>query len=483
MVEPGRNQPCPCGSGKKFKQCHGKPGGSTASPQERAWQQLRRALDGFPARMLRFVGQTYGPGAVHEAWAEFLLWPEDDPAFDPDTPHMPVFMPWFFHRWAPDPHETSVQDESVHGRSPSSMMLERRARRLDPRLRRYLEACVETPFSFHEILRCDPGVGFRTRDVFVGTEHEVLERTASRSFQVGDSFFGQVVTSDGVTLMEASGRYVIPPREKIEIIDLREQMKEGVSPPTPETLGDWDLELREAYLDITDMIVHRPSPLLQNTDGEDIEFHRLSFEIGSAQEAFAALKHLSFGETEGELLESAELDEEGRVHRVFLAWTVPGNRAHAGWDNTVLGEIEIDGTRLVANFNSAERAARFREVVEECLGEDARYEGAEVQSLEEAMREQPATDAPPERGEGPDLSESPEVRERIREMMHAHYERWLDEEIPALGGLSPLKAVQNPAGREKVEALIDDIERTGRRMEPPLDDDVIRSLRERLGLI
>ena len=24
----GRNQPCPCGSGKKYKMCHGRPGGA-----------------------------------------------------------------------------------------------------------------------------------------------------------------------------------------------------------------------------------------------------------------------------------------------------------------------------------------------------------------------------------------------------------------------------------------------------------------------
>jgi len=24
--EPGRNSPCPCGSGKKYKLCHGRPG-------------------------------------------------------------------------------------------------------------------------------------------------------------------------------------------------------------------------------------------------------------------------------------------------------------------------------------------------------------------------------------------------------------------------------------------------------------------------
>jgi len=28
----GRNDPCPCGSGKKFKKCHGAEGGSSAGP-------------------------------------------------------------------------------------------------------------------------------------------------------------------------------------------------------------------------------------------------------------------------------------------------------------------------------------------------------------------------------------------------------------------------------------------------------------------
>jgi hypothetical protein len=29
----GRNDPCPCGSGKKFKQCHGRAGGTAAAQQ------------------------------------------------------------------------------------------------------------------------------------------------------------------------------------------------------------------------------------------------------------------------------------------------------------------------------------------------------------------------------------------------------------------------------------------------------------------
>lgn len=283
--------------------------------------------------------------------------------------------------------------------------------------------------------------------------------------------------------MEASGPYVIPRREKIGLIVLKERMNAGVAPATPETLGDWDIELREAYLDITDALVHPSRPTLRNTDGEDLRFHSLGFEVESAQRAFDALKHLAWDCTESELLDSAELDEDGRVRRASFAWTVAGNRVHEGWDNTVLGQIEIDGTRLVASVNSAERAARFREIVEECLGEDARHDGTEVQSLEDAMLERASGGGASEPSEGPDLSEHPEVQERIRELMSAHYESWPTKAVPALGGTSPLEAVQEPAGREKVKALIDQMERDGRRMKRPLDEAVVRSLRERLGLV
>ena len=31
MERPGRNEPCYCGSGKKYKNCHGRPGGMAAA--------------------------------------------------------------------------------------------------------------------------------------------------------------------------------------------------------------------------------------------------------------------------------------------------------------------------------------------------------------------------------------------------------------------------------------------------------------------
>ena len=483
MMEAGRNDPCPCGSGKKYKQCHGGANQTRTSPEERVWRALRRVLEGCPTMMFRFVQDVYGPAAIEEAWDEFTLWESDDPEFDPDTPHLHVFMPWFYHKWAPDPADSSIEDVSLHHRSPSSVLIEKRGRRLDPLLRRYVEGCVRAPFSFHEIVRTDPGVGFRARDVLTGEEHEVLERSASRTMQTGDVFFGQLVTCDGATLLEACSPHPIPPREKLRLIDLRERIEGDPLGPSPEPLEDWDTELREAYLKIMDGLINPRLPRLQNTDGEEIAFHRLVFEIGSARRAFDALKHLSLDEPETELLESADHDAEGELRRVSFAWKAPGNPMHKSWENTVHGHIEIDGDQLVASVNSRERAVRLKGIVEKSLGEDARHRITEIESVEDALGRARARPKEPDERRAPSLADHPEIRDRIRELTSAHYEGWVSEEIPALGGLTPLQAVKDKAGREKVEALITQMERDGRRMEPPLDETVLRRLRQRLGLV
>lgn len=481
-MEAGRNDPCPCGSGKKFKSCHGRPNRAQDSAEEAAWHKLRRVLDGYPAMMLRFVSQVYGRDAINEAWDEFTLWESDDPHFDPDTPHLEVFLPWLYHQWAPDPANTSIADASLHGRSPTSVLLERRGRRLDPTLRRYLEGCLDAPFSFHEVLLCDPGRALRTRDLLTGVEHDVFERSASRTLQAGDTFFGQLVSSEGITLLEGCGPHAIPPREKLGLIDFRERVTSG-RPLSTEALKDWDIEVREEYLTFADHLMNPPAPRLQNTDGEEIVFHRLFFEIDSPRRALDTLKHLALDETEDDLLEEAELDSDGEVQRLAFAWKVGGNAMHRSWENTVHGNIEIDGRELRADVNSAERAARLRGILEERLREGIRHTRTEIESVGVAMSRSQASSGAGGTPERSSWADKPEVLDRIREMTAAHYESWVSEEIPALGGLTPLEAIRDRVGREKVEALITSMERSGSQVDPPVDEGVFARIRERLGLV
>jgi hypothetical protein len=44
-------------------------------------------------------------------------------------------------------------------------------------------------------------------------------------------------------------------------------------------------------------------------------------------------------------------------------------------------------------------------------------------------------------------------------MIGKHWESWVDQNIPALGGKTPRKAIKTADGREAVEALLQDAER------------------------
>jgi hypothetical protein len=483
-MTPGRNDPCPCGSGKKYKHCCWRAAVASAdSPEALSWRRVRRALDEFSmaSTMLPFVAETYGPDAIEEAWEEFTG--AEEP-FDPETPHIQVFMPWFFHRWSPDPYSTEVADDAaLHERSPTEIFLERRRARLDPVIRRYLGSCLEAPFSFHEILRCDPGHGFQARDIFTGEERAVLERMATQGMQPGDIVFGQLVPAEGITILEAASLCFIPPIYKIELIDFRKELLRGEPRFTAATLCEWDLELIKRYLGIMEKVLHPQVPKLHNTDGEPLEMHRLVFDIDSPEKVLDALKSLDVGRSEEEFLAATERTARGEFKCVQFNWTKPGNRLHESWSTTIVGHIEIKGRRLLAELNSARRAQEFETLVEERLGGEARLRADRIQSVEKMLAERNRAPGNSVReAESDALAEHPEVQARVQQMMAEHFERWVTEKIPALNGQTPLEAVRDPDSREKVMALVIEAERNARRMKPPVDPVTLRRVREQLGL-
>lgn len=131
----GRNDPCSCGSGKKYKHCClRQQDADLQKPADLNWRRLHRLFPEFKRDMVRFIENTYGAEAFDEAWHEFMLRDEGEETFDMDSFHLPVFMPWFFHRWTPEPEQTCVTDIALHGKAPTATYLERKARRLDPTL-------------------------------------------------------------------------------------------------------------------------------------------------------------------------------------------------------------------------------------------------------------------------------------------------------------------------------------------------------------
>jgi hypothetical protein len=484
-MKTGRNDPCPCGSGRKFKHCCMLAARvSDDAPADLVWRRMRVLLDGHVADMLRFIEHRYGSMALVEAWDEFTCF--EDVEFDPQSPFMQLFMPWFFHCWSPDPEATEVLDQSLHGANPTQVYLASRGRRVDPLLRRYLESLLTEAFSYFEVVSCDPGHGMQLRDIMTSEEHQVTERSASKGVQRGDILFGQLAKVERLTMLEASNCFAISPREKAPIVALRSQIAAAHSPITHEVLRDYDFEMLALFHDIAERAFDPKLPELQNTDGEPLSPRKLIFDLDiPPQTAFDALKHLALDQSDEALLSEATTDPNGNLASVCFPWKKRGNEVHAEWDNTVLGTIVIDGARLTAEVNSEARADAALKAIEVALGDHAQFRVTQIQSMEKLLADARASGGVRSGAAAEEhkrLAESPEVRAKLAEMMAAHFERWVDQPIPALDGRTPLDAVKDADGRDIVESLVIEAERSGRAMNPPIGEAVFQRLRERLGL-
>jgi hypothetical protein len=68
--------------------------------------------------------------------------------------------------------------------------------------------------------------------------------------------------------------------------------------------------------------------------------------------------------------------------------------------------------------------------------------------------------------------ESPEIQAALRAYLEDYERQWVDDHIPALGGLTPREALQHPASRRDLLALLDDMPEVESGMSP----DRIRAL-------
>ncbi len=487
-MKPGRNDPCPYGSGKKYKQCCLKT--KQAQPKDEfLWRRIRRAIEGSPEKLLKFADSHFGREALLEAWDKFLPpWDDGhDEPFDPGTPHMPIFMPWFFYDWLPDPDDTSVKPEALDGRTLGQAYLDKKGKRLDPLYACYVEQCCAAPFSFYDVISVQPGEGFVLRDIFTGEETDVTEHSGSRQTQVGNIMFAKLVKIDQLAMLEACAPVMFPPIEKSAILDLRKKIHKRKLPLTAELLKEYTYDMLDIYHDIADRLLNPRMPELRNTDGDPLVFNKLIYNLDCfPREALDVLKQLNLTEDDESILTDAELDATGELHKIEFAWQKSGNKKHKDWDNTILGHLRIEGATLTAEVNSENRAQQFKTLMEKLLPGKARYKTIVIESpqamLAHSEKEGDSAQAKQRQKEQDELNSRPEVQAQIAEYMRQHYRDWPSKKLPALKGKTPLQAVKIKDGKEMVEALLMEFEQRGKHSNPPLDPTIIAELREKLGL-
>ena len=379
----GRNEPCPCGSGRKYKACHLDDPGEIA-PVEPA-RALQHKLDAWLSQpnmqrigeeVLREIGfraPTGGDGAA--------------------------------------PVDPMVADIVLFDRGGLRRFLDVRGALLPAAERALGQTWLPSRRSLHEVQTVKPGASLTLRDLRAdGRIVEVADRSISGQVQPLDLLClrlladggGGFVTSDGV---------LVPRFQRRHVLDLLDS-------------GDG--------LDLLRWIVTpAPMPRMSNTEGEPLRLITVAYRVTDPAAAAVALGKKLRDEGDGRFVET--------VVRHGQEW--------------IRGSITLDGDRATIDANSEKRAARLeRTLLQAAPG--ARLIRREERGFEEAMDE--------ERAKGPakepiDVATHPELAEAMEEFIRRTEANWVDEAIPALGGLTPREAAADRAARPELEALLDDM--------------------------
>jgi SEC-C motif len=482
----GRNEPCPCGSGRKYKACC--LGRSSASDLE--FDRASQAHESLTPKLLAFALNEIDPEIIPDALGDFTE-RELQGELSPDGPMSVLFLPWMLYNWVFE--LAPVGKGKGFETTIAEMFFGKYAERLTADELELLNSNIGCPFSLCEVVEVKPGAGLRLFDLLRRIEYEVVERTSSNQLRRGEIIY--CATSDlwGVKSNVAAGPYALQPTSKIEVLRLRKWIVEetGKDRITSAILDEFEFEIRALYLDLIRAMFAPPT--LLNMDGHRLAPRKLIFEIASADKAFDALKNLAEGESETELLSDAVV-ENGKIKKVEIPWLGGTGEARKRLGGPVLlGTVKIEETRLVVEVNSEERAATITALIEERLGGSATYDKTVIEPMPSQARELlegrkarggvAADLSLMENGIRPLSDEgSAEMQRFLTERARLHWETWLDLPVPALDNMTPRKAAEVPEGRELLESLLLSFE--NRDHHPPDDPFTpnVAELRRQLGM-
>jgi hypothetical protein len=402
---PGRNDPCHCGSGRKYKKCHLDADRKAAAGPDDVHARDRRLLGEMLDLAVLRCGDRWLPRELRR------LSPEES---------LMVSVQW------------AAYELPIDGRPLVEHFLE--TARLSEEERGWIDAQRRAWLGIWEVLSVTAGEKVVVRDLLTGESRTVLERQGSRTLRARDAVLARVVDHDGVSLFCGMHARSLPPFDAAEVVrDVRAKLRIRKNDVPVDRLrgkraGVFMIRRWSEAVDDMDERLSRP-PALANTDGEAFAFITDRFTFDRADRK-AVEDRLAAIEGAGD----ADV-QDGETTFAILRGT------------TVIAMLFVADGALRVETNSEQRAAAIRRTIEEACGDLIRHRSLAQQDPLQMVASAPA---PPEPTE--------EEQHLVRELKRQHYAKWLDESIPALRGKTPRQAARSRAGRMDLDLLLRHIE-------------------------
>ncbi|MBI5141954.1 MAG: SEC-C domain-containing protein [Nitrospirae bacterium] len=447
----GRNDLCPCGSGKKYKKCCLAGDNQFESRRRDEAQAVQMALSWLADHYPEETAQAYYEGFMGDMTDEELELLERLPS-GPEK-----MMRINIGEWMLADGYLLIDGKP---RRAIDLILGARGPLLPVLGREWLKELGKLPMSIYEVREARPGEGLQIADLLAPAAAPVwvLERSASKSLVKWDVFGARLVRLNDVWVFSGA----LYPFGRGEGIDCRDEILDIIGSEKPREADMRNLVgsiIIDAWLGGLVAIDERPLPtFIDASTGDNILFTTDHYRVTDW--------------TEFERILEAQEDVDGDRDNGWNRFVELGNgqfRSRASMMPT--------GSGLEVFCRTSQLADEAREWLEQIAGSVLKHK------IRESVdpRSKKAIDAakPPSSDIPPDLQ-----RQIIHEYLAKHYEAWPETPLPALNGKSPLEAVNDKQLRPAVIELLKTIDQLeARRIQKtggePFD---VSSLRERLGI-
>ncbi len=445
--KPGRNDLCPCGSGKKYKKCC-LVKQSLVVGDRMIYQRLRETEGRVMAKIDDFFAEQFDQDDYLDAWFEFLLWPEED-LLDPTKYEEADYMfpVWRQFHWLSD----EEPDDLLSSKPPKDKiaLLYLAKKSGNPLEKEFIHAAVNAPWCFYQIMSVVAGQSMVLKNLLSDEVIEVTERQASQNESVGSMLFTTVVQLHGKAMMLGGAPYLFQASHIMQLLDFKEAVSAESGIWNNGLIFEYDTELFDFYWAFKSEIFNPVMPELHNTDGDRIEIHRLVYQLHCEPEvALEALKSLAIGWNDEDFQREKSFDEAGQLVHIHFPWLKNGNKQSKEWELTVLGHLTLKDNRLEVEVNSRERVTSIKRRISQRLKKDQiQFLVDEIQDMQQLMENfEPSTNIPE--------ATAPELASIQDDFEKKHWQQWVDMPIPALGDMTPRESVKSSYGRHRVESLL-----------------------------
>ena len=183
---------------------------------------------------------------------------------------------------------------------------------------------------------------------------------------------------------------------------------------------------------------------LVTPEGDALVFTNAHYQHAALEEIRQILKKAGdFG-----IDDDTEPEPDGSLHFAWFETRLGTRSLFAPVGRRILANLTLTPMALEVEAMSQQRLDDCCQRLEQLLGDRIHLVGTKAKSVSQALRESKPRAEPKE-----PVMPSPEVIAQIEERM---LRQWIDDSIPALGGLTPREAVKTPEGRKRVLELIDE---------------------------